>query len=219
MDEPEFLGRRATLDDLPALRPLWEAERLPVADLEKRVTEFQVAHTAGGTIVGAIGFKITGQSGLIHSEVFADFALADTLRGVLWERIKTLGRNFSLVRAWMRGSLPYWRGLGFDPADDATLEKLPPEFGTREEAWCAFKLRNDPFAEMSAAQEELLLKASLRADTERMLRQAKVVRVVAMLAAAFFFLLVCVGGWYLWRYRAGQNHGPGLRVVPWKQAP
>ena len=42
MTAPQFPARRATLDDLPALRPLWEAERLDAAALEKRLTEFQL---------------------------------------------------------------------------------------------------------------------------------------------------------------------------------
>ena len=38
--------RRATLDDLGALKPLWTSMRLPAADLEKRLTEFQVIESA-----------------------------------------------------------------------------------------------------------------------------------------------------------------------------
>ena len=56
MNGSTYRIRRATLDDLDALRPLWESMRLPVADLERRLIEFQVAESPEGKIVGAIGF-------------------------------------------------------------------------------------------------------------------------------------------------------------------
>ena len=51
MTPPNHRVRRATLDDLPALKPLWESMRFSVEDLEKRLTEFQVAENAQGEIV------------------------------------------------------------------------------------------------------------------------------------------------------------------------
>ena len=44
---PQLHIRRATVDDLPALRSLWAAARLPADELENRLTEFQVVEDAG----------------------------------------------------------------------------------------------------------------------------------------------------------------------------
>lgn len=215
MTELEFHTRRATLDDLPALRPLWEAERLDPVLLEKRLTEFQIVCDTEGRVLGAIGLQLSKPQGLLHSEVFADFALADTLRPILWERVKTVSRNHSLARMWTRESLLFWRGLGFDPPDEEQLGRLPAVFGTADTGpLFTLKLRDDPFAEMTPEQEEILLKQPLREDTERMLRQAKTLKLVAAIAAVIFIVLLAIFGRYLWRYRRIQRFSPDERYSP-----
>ncbi|MGB0582835.1 MAG: hypothetical protein ACPGVU_24390, partial [Limisphaerales bacterium] len=101
MDEPVFLARRATLEDLPALRELWQQEQFDANTLEKRITDFQVAYDAEGTIFAAIGMHREGEQGVVHSESFKDFGLADQLRGLIWERFKTIAKNFAMARVWM----------------------------------------------------------------------------------------------------------------------
>ena len=215
MTEPEFHTRRATLDDLPALRPLWEADRLDAAVLEKRLTEFQVVCDAEGLLLGAIGLQLSKPQGLLHSEVFADFALADTLRPVLWERVKAVSRNHSLARMWTRESLLFWRGQGFDPPDEEQLARFPAAFGAADAGpLFTLKLRDDPFAEMTPEQEEMLLKKPLREDTERMLRQARTLKLVAAIAAIIFTVLLAIFGRYLWRYRRIQRFSPDERYSP-----
>src|SRR5207248_483320 len=68
--------RRATVEDLETLRPLWTSMHLPVAELEPRLTEFQVVENAEGEVMGGIGFEITERQGRLHSEGFTDFAIA-----------------------------------------------------------------------------------------------------------------------------------------------
>src|SRR5687767_6620537 len=70
MSTPQLQVRRATIDDLPKLAPLWREENLDVNDLEKRFKEFQVVEGPGGEIIGALGLQIAGQEGRLHSEVF-----------------------------------------------------------------------------------------------------------------------------------------------------
>src|SRR5437762_8547707 len=83
----DYQLRRATLDDVPQLMELWKSFGFPVADLSKHVTEFQVAQTPEGKLVGALGLQIAERHGRVHSEAFGDFALADQLRPLLWDRI------------------------------------------------------------------------------------------------------------------------------------
>ncbi len=206
MTEPQFQTRRATLDDLPALVPLWQADRLDAVALEKRLTEFQVACDAEGTVIGALAMQRHQQHGLLHSEVFADFALADTLRPLLWERMRTVGRNHALARMWTRESSLFWRTLGFDPPDEEQLAAFPPSFGNVEAGpLFTLKVRDDPFADMTPAQEEAMLKQHLRADTDKMLKQARTLRMFAYIASVVFIILLAIFGKYLWRYRSRQR--------------
>lgn len=202
MTAPQFQARRATLDDLPALRPLWEAERLDAAALEKRLTEFQVACNEEGRLLGAVGMLRHQQHGLLHSEVFADFAFADTLRLLLWERLRTVGRNYALARMWTRETSPFWRSVGFDPPDEAQLAQFPAAFGEADASrLLTVKLRDDPFADMTPEQEEVMLKQHLRADTDKMLQQARSLRMVLYGVLAIFAIILAIGASIAWRYR------------------
>lgn len=215
MDEQVFLVRRATLDDLPALCGLWEQENLDPHDLEKRLTEFQVAHDADGKIVGAIGMRREGEHGFVHSEAFTDFGLADQLRTMLWERIKTVVQHYAMARVWMLDCGLYWKKLGFDEADEEILEQLPGEFGAREGNWFSIMLRKDPFAKGTAAAklQELEFRKALRAESERTMEQAKMVKMVALVLAFIMFVAICLGGFSIFKYqhRMGIRPGAGQR--------
>ena len=202
MTAPQFQARRATLDDLPALRPLWEAERLDAIALEKRLTEFQVACDEEGRVLGAVGMQRHQQHGLLHSEAFADFALADTLRLLLWERLRTVGRNYALARMWTRETSQFWRSVGFDPADEEQLAKFPDIFGEAEAGrLLTIKVRDDPFADMTPEQEDVMLKQHLRADTEKMLQQARTLRAVLYGVLGIFAIILAIGAMIAWRLR------------------
>src|SRR2546426_5938551 len=100
MTTPNVQVRRATVEDLAKLVPLWKAEDLPCDELEKRFKEFQVLESAGGALLGAVGLQIAGSEAHLHSEVFARPDEADSLREKLWERAHVLANNHGLVRVW-----------------------------------------------------------------------------------------------------------------------
>ena len=110
--------RRATVEDLDKLRPLWTSMHLPVAELEPRLTEFQVIEDGEGKIAGAIGFRIGATQGQLHSEGYSDFGVADSARELLWTRIQTLATNHGVLRLWTRDKTPFWDRLGFKAADE-----------------------------------------------------------------------------------------------------
>ena len=211
MEEQVFLARRATLDDLAVLRDLWAQEQLDADDLEKRITEFQVAYDAAGTIVGAIGMRREGEEGFIHSEAYADFGVADQLRQVIWERLKTIAKNYAMARVWMQDCGMFWKELGFDEVGEDSIAQLPPAFGSGDGNWFAIMLRNDPFAGGSSAakQQELLFREALRAETEKTLQQAKVVKAIALVMSIILFVVIVVAGVKLFQYQQKMGIRPG----------
>src|SRR5258708_18651566 len=51
--------RRATVEDLQRMAPLWQQEHLSVADLEKRFKVFQLVEAVGGAVDRAHGLQLT----------------------------------------------------------------------------------------------------------------------------------------------------------------
>src|SRR5437868_107167 len=106
MTAADFRVRRATVDDLPALRELWQKANFAPMDLEKRFTEVQIAETQDGKIAGALGLKIERLHGQVHSEIVVDPAHESPLREALWQRIQILSRNHGLFRLWTQSASP-----------------------------------------------------------------------------------------------------------------
>src|SRR5882672_10610813 len=146
MTTPNLQVRRATVEDLPKLVPLWQQENLPWQELEKRFREFQVVEAPGGELLAALGVEIAGVESKLHSEVFAHPEQSDSLRELLWERFQVLAKNFGLVRAWTQLSTPFWTHSGFQSASAEVLPKLPPAFGGGASAWQWFQLKDESVA-------------------------------------------------------------------------
>ncbi len=125
MSSKSYQIRRATVEDLGPLKALWSSMSFSAADLKNRLTEFQVATDASGKFIGAIGFQINQRHGLIHSEAYPDFALADAVRPLLWGRIQALAMNHGLARLWTRENAPFWSHIGLQPADASTWNASP----------------------------------------------------------------------------------------------
>jgi len=142
--------RRATVDDLPALKALWLAAQLPANELEGRLTEFQVVES-GGNFAGAIGLQIVRQHLRTHSEDYADYSVADGARQLFWERIQNLAANHGVFRIWTQETSPFWTRWGFQPANAETLQRLPEEWKNLEGRWLTLELKNEEL--ISAALE------------------------------------------------------------------
>lgn len=188
MSTPPIQVRRATVDDLAKLAPLWREEGLPVQDLERRFKEFQVA-AEGGEVLGAIGLQVSAQEARLHSEVFVHAEQADALREKLWERIQMLVNNHGTVRVWTQLTTPYWRQNVFGPAPAELLEKLPAGFVGDSHPWLFIQLRSEAAA-VSIDKEFAMFREAERERTDRMLRQARVLKMVAAVFAAGVLFLV-----------------------------
>lgn len=193
MDRADLNLRRATVDDLPGLEALWHALGQPADELEKRLTDFHVAADNQGQIVGAIALEISGQFGKLHSEAVADVDQPDLVRSLLWERIEMVSRYRGLVRLWTLLTSPFWQNTGFKYSTDSEKGRLPAEFGTANQPWRTLKLRDERALDNALEKEIELFKIQNEEQNERIIRNAKVLRAVAILLGVLLFLVVILG--------------------------
>jgi N-acetylglutamate synthase-like GNAT family acetyltransferase len=189
--------RRATLDDIGELTALWKSMGFATEELAKRVTEFQVAESAEGRLIGAVGLQTAERQGLLHSESFTDFALADHLRPLLWERLHAVATNHGLHRLWTRETAPFWHHCGLQRPEPEMLEKLPALWRGQTTGWLTLKLREDVEAVMKADKEFALFMQSERQRTEKAFQQARILKHIATAIAIVLLILVLGGAFWL----------------------
>jgi N-acetylglutamate synthase-like GNAT family acetyltransferase len=194
MSSTGYQIRRATVDDLPALKELWEHSRLPALELEKRFTEFQVAATPDGKIAGAIGLHLERQQGEVHSEAYADPELEEELRSLLWDRLVMVAKNHGLLRLWALATTNFFREKGMQEAEPHLLAKLPVSFGHPQAGWLTLKLKEEIASSTLMEQEFTLLAQAQRDETEQMLRRAQFIRVFAYIILGIALAALAVLG-------------------------
>ena len=167
--------------------------RFPVDDLARRVTEFQVAESPGGEVLGAVGLQIAERQGLVHSEAFSDFALAEHLRPLLWDRVHAVATNHGLLRVWTQEPAPFWNHCGLVPADAEALQKLPALWRGPSSRWLTLKLRDDLETVLSLDKEFALFMQSEKQRTDQVFRHARTLKTTVTLIA--FVLLIAAGIW------------------------
>lgn len=178
-EHPEYHLRRANMEDLPALRELWQRENLPAAELEPRFTEFQLALAADGSLAGALGLHQQNLQGLIHSEAFAEPAQAVRIRPLLWTRIQMFAKNNGLHRLWTLPVASFYREQGMTDIDDALRAKLPEGFGNPMADWVTLRLRDEQSPAVKAEKEFELFSLLQKEANEKSLKQAQALRVMA----------------------------------------
>jgi N-acetylglutamate synthase-like GNAT family acetyltransferase len=197
--------RRATIDDLDMLRPMWESMHLPGATLEPRLTEFQVVENPEGQIVGGIGFQIGGNQGHLHNEAFTDFGLADASRELLWKRIQTLATNHGIFRLWMREKTPFWARLGFKAATEEDLKRLPAGWSVEGPPWFTLQLKDE--AAIGAVEKELaMFMTAQKRHSERTIEQLRVMKTFALIVAIIFAMIAFGAAFYLLMKRPDLLH-------------
>jgi len=180
--------RRANLEDLLVLQGLWETARLPVLDLERRLTDFHVALRPDGVLVGAIALRSAGSHGLVYGECYTSTAQAQDARPVLCERILSLARNHGCTRLWMRATnTEFWHSIGFRPAGADELTELPSALGERSGQWCTLVIRRGALLPEHLAEKFARLQEEEHAHTERLLLHARLLKWVAGAIAVGFF--------------------------------
>ena len=171
----------------------------PVDDLGKRVTEFQVAETADGKLVGAVGVQMAEKQGRIHSEGLTDFSLADQLRPLLWERVHAVATNHGLLRLWTQEQAPFWNHCGLVKADAESLAKLPLIWRGPASNWLTLKLRDDIETITSLDKEFAMFMESEKQRTARAFQHARVLKMIATIIALAILILVMAAAFYMLR--------------------
>jgi N-acetylglutamate synthase-like GNAT family acetyltransferase len=195
MNPAPFLVRRANVDDLGGLIKLWERAGLPALELEKHLTEFQLAATTGGELIGGVGLRVHAKQGWLHSEAFTHPEQADEARGQLWQRLQTLARNHGLVRIWTQESAPFWTHSGFVEPSAELQQKLPPAFNSGTPGrWLVLPFREETVEAISLDKEFELFQQSQRAATEEVLSQARKLKTLAYVVALVVAVAAIIGG-------------------------
>jgi len=203
MNPTDYRVRRATVEDLGALKAMWAAMRFSPEELERRLTEFQVVEGPGGKVVGGWGFQMEAKQGHIHSEAFSDFAVADIARPLFWNRLQSLTANHGIFRLWTQENTPYWTHNGFQPARPETLEKLPESWNRSAPGWLTLQLKDEE-AIASLEKEFALFKEAEQQQTARALSQAKTLKnVVTLVAIGIAILLFAVAAWLFFKRQTG----------------
>jgi len=201
MSQSGYRVRRATVDDLPGLLALWEAMHITTPDLEKRLTEFQIAESNDGRLLGALGMEIAGRHGRLHSESFNDFALADELRQQLWERMQSVAANHGLARLWIRETAPFWNHSGFHPANEESLKKLPGQWATDQSSWLTLQLRDEEALQKSLDKEFARLNEKGQERAQGALRRDRALKFFFTLLAVVMAIFVIVISTYMFLHR------------------
>ncbi|HEY5912227.1 MAG TPA: hypothetical protein VJA21_16615 [Verrucomicrobiae bacterium] len=206
MSLPKYRIRRATLDDLGQLTTLWQAMNFPVDDLAKRITEFQVAESAEGVVVGATGLQIAQRQGLIHSEAFGDFSVSDQVRPLIWDRLQAIATNHGLLRLWTCEQAPFWSHCGLQKPDADAEQQLPSQWQKAAAAWLTLKLKEDVDEVISAEKEFAMFMEAEKQRSQRAIQQAKALKFVATLLAFGLLILVAVGAFLIFRKNPALLH-------------
>jgi N-acetylglutamate synthase-like GNAT family acetyltransferase len=206
MNSSPYRVRRATLDDINELTALWKSMHLPAEDLSKRITEFQVAQGAAAKLLGAVGLQIAERQGRIQSEAFSDFALAEQLRPLLWDRIQAVASNHGLLRLWTQEVAPFWNHCGLIKADAEALAKLPAAWQNQRPAWLTLKLKEEVETAVSLDKEFALFMESEKQRTQKAFQHARILKGIATLVAIAVLILILGAAFFLVRKNPGLLH-------------
>jgi N-acetylglutamate synthase-like GNAT family acetyltransferase len=193
--------RRATVDDLPALKALWLAAQFPATELENRLTEFHLVES-GGQFAGALAVEILRQHARLHSEDYADFSVADAARELFWERIQKLAANLGVFRVWTQETSPFWRHWGFHLADAETLARLPDEWKGLEGRWLTLELKNEAVINTVLEKQLAGFRDAEKQQTARVADQARKLRLFITIVLLVFAIICFAGAVFLLLRRA-----------------
>ncbi len=193
--------RRATVEDLAALKAIWLSMGLPAETLESRLTEFQVVER-GGEVVGAIGFQILLTAARLHSEGYSDFSVADAAREMFWERIQKLAASHGVFRLWTQEDSPFWLHQDFQAPDEDALSRLPEDWKKFEGRWLTLELKNEAVINAAFKTQFAQLAAAEKRSADEIEAKARLMRLAIVIGGfTIFFGCLAIGGWWFMHHR------------------
>ncbi|MSU31488.1 MAG: hypothetical protein EXS25_02280 [Pedosphaera sp.] len=195
METSDLTARRATLEDIPALKGLWLNAGLPWDQLESFIGEFIVIPGADQQLLAAIGLMIEFNDALLHSEALAMETEADNLRASLWQRIQIMTRNQGIHRIWTQEDADYWRTCGFIATSVHEKPAESPSFLQSSDGWSLFKLLDTDRAKAFAEKQMGIWQASRSEENAALQRKIRNFRTIAFLIFSVALLLSSI---FLW---------------------
>jgi N-acetylglutamate synthase-like GNAT family acetyltransferase len=194
---PQLHIRRATVDDLPALKSLWLAARLSADELKDRLTEFQIVE-ADRVFAGALGVQIIRQHARLHSEDYADFSVADAARELFWERIQKISANHGVFRLWTQENSPFWKNYGFQPPSAETITRLPGEWKNLEGNWLTLELKNEAAINAVLKNQFGSFMEAEKKQTAQLAENARKFKLFVTIASfGIFFICLAIVAWMI----------------------
>ena len=169
MSSDPLQTRRATFEDLSALRSFLRTTGVSDSSLEKRLTEFQLVTTRHGDLLACGGLHIDSHHGCLHHWLFRNPGVRESAEPLLWTRIGQIAQSRGLIRLWTRETGAFWKNRGFKDPTTAVLEAFPPAFGASKPPLLTLQLRD-----ASASEAAIQLKIEQLQQTHR--RQAETTR-------------------------------------------
>jgi hypothetical protein len=163
---------------------------LPAKKLRKRPTEFLVAETDDGKLLGAIGIQIVRRHARLHSEGFFDFAFADQARHLFLERIQTFASSHGVFRLWIQDAPPFWTRSGFQPAGAEKLSRLPEEWNQTRSEWFTLQLKDEEVIADALDKDFAAFMSSEKQNTTRVHERAQTLKTIITITG-FLIGIVC----------------------------
>ena len=201
MNSNELCVRRATVEDLAALKAIWLSMRLPAETLESRLTEFQIVERAR-EVIGGIGFQTLGTAARLHSEGYSDFSVADAAREMFWGRIQKLAASHGVFRLWTQEDSPFWLHQDFQAPDEDALSRLPEDWKNLEGRWLTLELKNEAVINAAFKTQFAQLAAAEKRSADEIEAKARLMRLAIVIGGfTIFFACLAIGGWWFMHHR------------------
>lgn len=166
---------------------------LPANKLGKRPTEFLVAETNDGKLLGAIGIQIVRRHARLHSEGFFDFAFADQARHLFWERIQTFASNHGVFRLWIQDASPFWTRSGFRSASAEKLSRLPEEWNQTRSEWFTLELKDEEVIANALDKDLAAFMSNEKKSAARLREQAQTLKnIITIIGFSIGIVCFCV---------------------------
>jgi len=188
MDDSVLITRRATVDDLPQLKQLWEERSYPVDEFERRITDFYlVENKKVRKILAVIGICFLEGAAMVHCELFCDIENQNLYRDMLWSNLKKLARNKGASRLWLQGQVSFWKNKGFEVATEELLMEKPDFPYTEERVpWFFFQL----FDAEKIAEADFQLKEMQKTEMDQLSNQLIWLRNIGLVTG--FTIIACL---------------------------